>query len=61
MWHLSPEQVEDPRGKRQTHAYPENSHYYSKHVFTNINRTEAAKIDLDLQTLQSTGPNMSSV
>ena len=34
---------------------------YSKDVFPNINCTQAAEIDLNLQTRPSKGPNMSSV
>jgi len=34
---------------------------WSKDVFPNINRTQAAEIDLDFQTRPSQGPNTSSV
>jgi len=34
---------------------------YRIDVFPSINRTQAAEIDLDLQTRPSEGPNMSSV
>jgi len=39
----------------------QSNHNYSKDVFYNINRMQAAEIDLYLQTRPSKGPNMPSV